>query len=305
MRTFRDAKLMARALRAELAQAGIDVSHSRALEIVAAQFGLPDWNVLAARIGEAGGASGSGAAFQGAIPILRIFDLAKAREFYTGFLGLSEDWEHRFGPDFPAYLQVSRAGLILHLTEHHGDASPGGNAFVWMQGLDAFHAEITGRGYAYAKPGIDTWDLGSDDMGEARVGMRVMEVTDPFGNRLRFAEPLPASRRDEATPAAGAERRGGVAPGGEGDPGPGTLALDPDKLGIFRAAVMEALAEAPGGLFPADLADRVRERVPEALQGGGLRWWVTAAGFDLEAGGSIARHSHGRTQILQAAPGAV
>jgi hypothetical protein len=139
---------MARALRAELAQAGIDIPHSRALEIVAARFGLPDWNVLAARIGEARGASGSGAALEGAIPILRIFDLPKARAFYTGFLGRAEDWEHRFGPDFPGYLQVSRAGLILHLTEHHGDASPGGNAFVWMQGLDTDHAEITGRGYA-------------------------------------------------------------------------------------------------------------------------------------------------------------
>lgn len=54
MRTFRDAKLMARALRAELVQMGIETTHSRALEIVAAQFGSPDWNVLAARIGEAG-----------------------------------------------------------------------------------------------------------------------------------------------------------------------------------------------------------------------------------------------------------
>jgi catechol 2,3-dioxygenase-like lactoylglutathione lyase family enzyme len=300
MRTFRDAKLMARALRAELAQAGIDIPHSRALEIVAAQFGLPDWNVLAARIGEAGGASGSGAAFQGAIPILRIFDLPKAREFYTGFLGLAEDWEHRFGPDFPAYLQVSRAGLILHLTEHHGDASPGGNAFVWMQGLDAFHAEVTGRGYAYAKPGIDTWDLGSDDMGEARVGMRVMEVTDPFGNRLRFAEPLPASGRATSEPAATLADMPPV----EGPPGPGTLQLDPSKLATFRAAVMEALADAPDGLFPADLADRVRARVPDALQGGGLRWWVTAAGFDLEADGRIARLNHGRTQVLRATSGA-
>ncbi len=219
MRTFRDAKLMARALRTELAQAAIDISHSRALEIVAAQFGLPDWNVLAVRIGEAGGSGGSGATFQGAIPILRIFDLAKARDFYIGFLGLTEDWEHRFGPGFPAYLQVSRAGLILHLTEHHGDASPGGNAFVWMHGLDAFHAEITGRGYTYAKPGIDTWDLGSDDLGEARVGMRVMEVTDPFGNRLRFAEPLPATRRATSEPSATPPH----APSAEGAPGPGTL----------------------------------------------------------------------------------
>ena len=29
-------------------------------------------------------------------PILRIFDEAKAREFYVDFLGFKVDWEHRF-----------------------------------------------------------------------------------------------------------------------------------------------------------------------------------------------------------------
>ena len=33
--------------------------------------------------------------FAPAIPILRIFDEAKAREFYVGFLGFKIDWEHR------------------------------------------------------------------------------------------------------------------------------------------------------------------------------------------------------------------
>lgn len=32
------------------------------------------------------------------IPILRIFDEAKAREFYVGFLGFTVDWKHRFEP---------------------------------------------------------------------------------------------------------------------------------------------------------------------------------------------------------------
>jgi catechol 2,3-dioxygenase-like lactoylglutathione lyase family enzyme len=31
-------------------------------------------------------------------PILRIFDDAKAREFYVGYLGFEVDWEHRFEP---------------------------------------------------------------------------------------------------------------------------------------------------------------------------------------------------------------
>ncbi len=41
------------------------------------------------------------------VPILRIFDLAKAREFYCDFLGFKVDWEHRFKPGLPMYMQVS------------------------------------------------------------------------------------------------------------------------------------------------------------------------------------------------------
>jgi len=36
-----------------------------------------------------------------AVPILRIFDEAKAKEFYLDFLGFSLGWEHRFEPDAP------------------------------------------------------------------------------------------------------------------------------------------------------------------------------------------------------------
>ncbi|HSE03118.1 MAG TPA: glyoxalase superfamily protein, partial [Methylomirabilota bacterium] len=43
-----------------------------------------------------------------AVPIFRVFDLDKARDFYVGFLGFQVDWEHRFEPTAPVYLQVSR-----------------------------------------------------------------------------------------------------------------------------------------------------------------------------------------------------
>jgi len=56
------------------------------------------------------------------IPILRIFDEAKAREFYVDFLGFTVDWEHRFNDDAPLYMQVSRDGCVLHFSEHYGDA---------------------------------------------------------------------------------------------------------------------------------------------------------------------------------------
>ena len=114
------------------------------------------------------------------VPLFRVFDLARAKEFYLGFLGFTLDWEHRFDPAAPAYLQVSRGGLVLHLTEHHGDCCPGSTVFVRVQGLDAFHAELTAKGYGFLRPGIEPTFHGS----------RGLEVTDPFGNRIRFDERL-------------------------------------------------------------------------------------------------------------------
>lgn len=121
----------------------------------------------------------SGADLQRAIPILRIFSVDKAKEFYLGFLGFSLDWEHRFGDNFPLYAQVSRSGIVLHLSEHHGDACPGSATMIMVQGIEDYHRELTETGYRYYKPGIEhePW------------GARVMKVTDPFGNRLLFSEP--------------------------------------------------------------------------------------------------------------------
>jgi len=56
--------------------------------------------------------------FDWVIPVLRIFDIGKADEFYQGFLGFSVDWDHRFDPNAPLYRQISRGDLILHLSEH-------------------------------------------------------------------------------------------------------------------------------------------------------------------------------------------
>lgn len=114
------------------------------------------------------------------IPILRIFDVAKAKEFYVDYLGFSVDWEHHFEENTPAYLQVCRAGLTLHLSEHHGDCCPGSTVFVWMTGIEAFHAELGTKKYKYLRPGIET----------TFYDTRAVEVIDPFGNRIRFNESL-------------------------------------------------------------------------------------------------------------------
>jgi hypothetical protein len=54
MHSFLDAKTMAKTLRAALAERSVDIGHSDSLELVARQFGLKDWNTLAARIESAG-----------------------------------------------------------------------------------------------------------------------------------------------------------------------------------------------------------------------------------------------------------
>ncbi|MBN9064593.1 MAG: bleomycin resistance family protein [Rhizobiales bacterium 65-9] len=181
MRTFEDAKAMAKALREQLAARQVAISHSESLELVARQFGLDDWNVLAAKIAAATDgppeASPEPFRFDEAIPIFRIFALDKAREFYCDWLGFSVDWEHRFGENFPLYMQVSRAGLKLHLSEHHGDATPGSTCFVEMRGVAAFHREIRAKDYRHNKPGLDEVDWGWQ-----------VQVTDPFNNRIRFCE---------------------------------------------------------------------------------------------------------------------
>ena len=179
MRTYRDAKAMAKAMREALGDKKLDISHSEALEIVARQFGLATWNILSARIDQPDDspAGATGIAFEQAVPMVRIFDVAKAHEFYLGFLGFKVDWEHRFGANFPLYTQVSRGDLRLHLTEHAGDASPGGNMVVYMKGARAFQQELIGKNYRYMRPGLER----EEDRLE-------VTVIDPFGNRIRFME---------------------------------------------------------------------------------------------------------------------
>ena len=111
-------------------------------------------------------------------PILRIFDEARAKEFYVDFLGFKVDWEHRFEPGLPLYMQISKDGCVLHLSEHHCDCCPGAAMRIETTDLDAFHAELAAKHYKYYRPGIE----------EMPWGTRDMSVKDPFGNRLTFTD---------------------------------------------------------------------------------------------------------------------
>jgi ribosomal-protein-alanine N-acetyltransferase len=103
-------------------------------------------------------------AFHRAIPIFRIFPLKKAREFYVDFLGFKVDWEHRFEPEAPAPVQVSRDGLSFYLSEHHGDGTPGSIADVSATGVRELHRELSDKRYRYNRPGLQQqeWGNGTD-----------------------------------------------------------------------------------------------------------------------------------------------
>jgi uncharacterized glyoxalase superfamily protein PhnB len=112
------------------------------------------------------------------VPILRIFSIDKAKEFYMDYLGFKVDWEHRFNDNAPLYMQVSLGGLVLHLSEHHGDACPGSAVRVECTGVRAFHAQLAKKKYRYLNPGLENTPWGSV----------CVTLLDPFGNRLMFDE---------------------------------------------------------------------------------------------------------------------
>jgi catechol 2,3-dioxygenase-like lactoylglutathione lyase family enzyme len=115
-----------------------------------------------------------------AVPIMRIFEADKAKEFYVEYLGMTVDWEHRFEPGFPLYLQVSRGDLVLHLSEHHGDGTPGTTVYVQTEAIATLHAELDAKHDLRQRPGLETSEIGTR-----------LTVVDPFGNTIRFNERPP------------------------------------------------------------------------------------------------------------------
>ena len=111
------------------------------------------------------------------IPTFRILDYAKAIEFYIDGLGFDIDWEHRFGSDEPVYMQISKNGLVLHLSENKRFQT-GVVVFVESKELNALHTELVNNGVGLkpSKPEKTNWQT------------LQMEIEDPFGNLLRFNE---------------------------------------------------------------------------------------------------------------------
>lgn len=104
-----------------------------------------------------------------AIPVLRVTDVNRSVDWYAQ-LGFTKEWEHRFGPSFPAFVSLARGTARLFLSEHLGDAGP--DTLVYLRVLDVdeiaerFTAEIVEQPWA-----------------------REVHLSDPDGNRLRIGRP--------------------------------------------------------------------------------------------------------------------
>jgi len=116
---------------------------------------------------------------QTVIPQLRILSAGRSLPFYVDGLGFAVDWEHRFEPGFPLFVQITRAGQTLFLTEHTGDCEVGGAAYLIVPDVDECHRRFLAGGVTPTEPPQDTpWDT------------REMLVTDADGKRLRFSTEL-------------------------------------------------------------------------------------------------------------------
>ncbi|OKI81395.1 glyoxalase superfamily protein [Streptomyces sp. CB02414] len=104
-----------------------------------------------------------------AIPVLRVADAAAAVRWYAR-LGFAAQWEHRFEPGLPAFVEVARGRVRLFLSEHAGDARPDTLVYLRVTDVDAVAAEFGVR------------------VGEVPWA-REVELRDPDGNRLRVGTP--------------------------------------------------------------------------------------------------------------------
>lgn len=121
---------------------------------------------------------------QRVMPTLRITDYATSKRFYVDGLGFQIDWEHRFKPHLPVFMQVSRDGLGVFLTEHTGDCPVGGLVHLYVPDVDSWFVEFQRKGIPVKEP-----------PNESLQGLRSMTIVDPDGNKLMISTRLTGWQR--------------------------------------------------------------------------------------------------------------
>ena len=123
-------------------------------------------------------------AVQAVVPTLRIADRERSRRFYVDGMGFRVDWEWKNEPG--AFLQLSRPGMRLYLSEREGDCPPGALVHLYVHDVDAWQRELLTRGILAEHAPVDRpW------------GNREMLVRDPDGNKLCICTPLPSGGAKE------------------------------------------------------------------------------------------------------------
>ena len=113
-----------------------------------------------------------------AIPVLRMFDEAKAKAFYLDYLGFEVDWEGRFSPTAPLYMQIRLGDALIHLDGHAKEDAPVSQVIIQVRGLENYCEYLIAKGADYPKPcTVDPRYVGRNTD---------MNIDDPFGNYLIF-----------------------------------------------------------------------------------------------------------------------
>lgn len=69
---------------------------------------------------------------------------------------------------------------MIHLSEHHGDCSPGSAIRVKVNNIESLHSTLKTKNYKYNKPGIEKTPWNTKEI----------TVIDPFSNKITFFESL-------------------------------------------------------------------------------------------------------------------
>lgn len=195
MRDFRESKGMAKTLREVLAERNVILNQSESLELISKLFGLPNWNVLAAKIEGAEKAHLLAPASEkthddeprtlAISPFFIVSDVDRAVTFYADKLGFTVAYKEP--SDRPFFAIIYRDTTQLFIKSEHGiDPVPNSrrhpnlrwDAYIFTPDPDALYADYVVRGAPFSGPVKDTGD-----------GLRGFEVTDPDGFVLFFGRP--------------------------------------------------------------------------------------------------------------------
>jgi catechol 2,3-dioxygenase-like lactoylglutathione lyase family enzyme len=103
-----------------------------------------------------------------------MFDVEATKRFYLDYLGFQLDWQEGEG-DCPVFMQVSRGPVVLNLSSHHGDGTPGAVVLVFVDDIEILHAEVREKPYPFLSPSVEPHGVG-----------REMLLLDPASNQIRF-----------------------------------------------------------------------------------------------------------------------